>query len=154
MHFHKLGFALALTIALTTPAVTEDVAAPPVAEAPATYQNLLTPLFKGNETILGQKIAYPAGDPNVTAAIVVIAPGKESGWHSHEVPLFVTVLEGDISVDYGSKGVKVYKPGDSFLEAEQWPHNATNKTEKIVRLLAVYMGAEGKANASPATGPQ
>jgi quercetin dioxygenase-like cupin family protein len=154
MHFRKLGFALALTLAVAAPVVAEDVAAPPVAEAPATYQNLLTPLFKGAETVIGQKIAYPAGDPNVTAAIVVIAPGKESGWHSHEVPLFVTVLEGDISVDYGSKGVKVYKPGDSFLEAEEWPHNATNKTEKIVRLLAVYMGTEGKANASPATGPQ
>jgi quercetin dioxygenase-like cupin family protein len=153
MHFRKLGFALALSFA-TAPVFAEDVAAPPMAEAPATYQNLLTPLFKGNETIIGQKIAYPAGDPNITAAIVIIAPGKDTGWHSHEVPLFVTVLEGDISVDYGSKGVKTYKIGDTFLEAEEWPHNATNKTEKIVRLLAVYIGAEGKANAKPATGPQ
>ena len=153
MHFRKLGFALALSFA-AVPAIAEDVAAPPMAEAPATYQNLLTPLFKGNETIIGQKIAYPSGDPNITAAIVVIAPGKDTGWHSHEVPLFVTVLEGDISVDYGSKGVKVYKIGDTFLEAEEWPHNATNKTDKIVRLLAVYLGAEGKANAKPATGPQ
>jgi quercetin dioxygenase-like cupin family protein len=124
------------------------------AEVSPQYQNLLTPLFKGAETIIGQKIAYPAGDPKVTAAIVVIAPGKDTGWHSHEVPLFVTVLEGDISVDYGTKGVKDYKVGDSFLEAMEWPHNATNKTEKIVRLLAVYMGAEGKADAKPATGSQ
>jgi quercetin dioxygenase-like cupin family protein len=153
MDFRKLGFALALGFA-AMPAFAEDVAAPPMAEAPATYKNLLTPLFKGNETIIGQKIAYPAGDPNITAAIVVIAPGKDTGWHSHEVPLFVTVLEGDISVDYGSKGVKTYKTGDTFLEAEEWPHNATNKTDKIVRLLAVYLGAEGKANAKPATGPQ
>jgi quercetin dioxygenase-like cupin family protein len=153
MNFRKLGFALALSFAATAPAVAEDVAAP-VAQAPATYQNLLTPLFKGNETTIGQKIAYPSGDPRITAATVVIAPGKDTGWHSHEVPLFVTVLEGDISVDYGSKGVKLYKPGDTFLEAEEWPHNATNKTDKIVRLLAVYIGAEGKADTKPATGPQ
>jgi quercetin dioxygenase-like cupin family protein len=138
-------FALSL---IAAPAIAEDIA------APATYKNLLTPLFKGAETVIDQKIAYPAGDPKVTAAIVVIAPGKETGWHSHEVPLFVTMLEGDISVDYGSKGVKLYKAGESFLEAMDWPHNATNKTDKIVRILAVYMGAAGKADAKPATGPQ
>ena len=149
MNSPKFGYlpALALAFMLALPATAEEV-------APAAYQNLLTPLFKGNETIVGQKIAYPAGDPKVTAAIVVIAPGKNTGWHTHEVPLFVNVLEGEISVDYGSKGVKVYKAGESFLEAMDWPHNATNKTDAIVRIMAVYMGAEGKTDAAPATGAQ
>lgn len=149
MNSPKLGYlsAFAVLFMLALPATAEEV-------APATYQNLLTPLFKGNETIIGQKIAYPAGDPKVTAAIVVIAPGKNTGWHTHEVPLFVNVLEGEISVDYGSKGVKVYKAGESFLEAMDWPHNATNKTDAIVRIMAVYMGAEGKTDAAPATGAQ
>lgn len=137
------AFALLLAFA-AAPATAEDVK----------YQNLLTPLFKGAETIIGQPIAYPAGAPTVTAAVVVIAPGKDTGWHTHEVPLFVSVLEGEISVDYGSKGVKVYKPGESFLEAMDWPHNATNKTDKLVRIMAVYMGAEGKSDAAPAKGPQ
>jgi quercetin dioxygenase-like cupin family protein len=139
------AFALAFTLVL--PATAEEV-------APATYQNLLTPLFKGNETIIGQKIAYPAGDPRVTAAIVTIAPGKDTGWHTHQVPLFVNILEGEISVDYGSKGVKVYKAGESFLEAMDWPHNATNKTDAIVRIMAVYIGADGKTDAAPAAGAQ
>jgi quercetin dioxygenase-like cupin family protein len=138
---------LALAFALALPTQAEE-------STPLAYKNLLTPLFKGNETIVGQKIAYPAGEPKVTAAIVVIAPGKETGWHSHEVPLFVTVMDGEISVDYGSKGVKVYKAGDSFLEAMDWPHNATNKTDAIVRIMAVYMGAEGKADTAPSAGAQ
>ena len=54
-------------------------------------------------------------------------PGKETGWHTHAVPLFAYVLKGEFSVDYGAKGVKVYKPGDSLLEAMNWPHNGTNK---------------------------
>ena len=149
MNSRKLGYlsAFALAFVLAQPGQAEEV-------APATYQNLLTPLFKGNETIVGQKIAYPAGDPKVTAAIVVIAPGKNTGWHTHEVPLFVNVLEGEISVDYGSKGVKVYKAGESCLEAMDWPHNATNKTDAVVRIMAVYMGAEGKTDAAPAAGAQ
>jgi quercetin dioxygenase-like cupin family protein len=138
-------FALAFTLVL--PATAEET-------APLAYKNLLTPLFKGNETIVGQKIAYPEGNPKITAAIVIIAPGKETGWHSHEVPLFVTVMDGEVSVDYGSKGVKLYKAGESFLEAMDWPHNATNKTDAIVRIMAVYMGADGKADAAPAAGAQ
>jgi quercetin dioxygenase-like cupin family protein len=146
MNFFRLP-ALALAFVLALPASAEET-------APATYQNLLTPLFKGNETIIGQKIAYPAGDPRVTAAIVTIAPGKDTGWHTHQVPLFVNILEGEISVDYGSKGVKVYKAGESFLEAMDWPHNATNKTGAIVRIMAVYIGADGKTDAAPAAGAQ
>ena len=37
---------------------------PAAAEESTQYQNLLTPLFKGNETIIGQTIAYPSGTPN------------------------------------------------------------------------------------------
>ena len=80
-------------------------------------------------------------------------PGKETGWHTHAVPLFAYVLEGELSVDYGDKGVKVYKAGDGLLEAMNWPHNGVNKTDAPVRILAVYMGAEGQANAELTAAP-
>ncbi len=130
------------------------LAGPALAEESATYKNLLTPLLETGRTTIGQDFAYPAGNPKVTAAIVVIGPGKETGWHAHAVPLFVYVLQGEVSVDYGSKGAKVYKAGDSFLEAMNWPHNATNKTDKPVNILAVYIGAEGIPTATLAKGPQ
>jgi quercetin dioxygenase-like cupin family protein len=124
------------------------------AEESVTYQNLLTPLLSSGTTVIDQPIAYPEGTPKVTAAVVAIPPGGETGWHTHEVPLFVYILEGEVTVDYGSKGVKVIKAGDTILEAMDWPHNGMNKTDKPLRILAVYMGAEGVANAAPATGPQ
>jgi quercetin dioxygenase-like cupin family protein len=110
------------------------------------YQNLLAPIFAGGETTVGQAIAYPEGTPKVTAAIVTIPPGGATGWHSHDVPLFVYVLDGEVTVDYGEKGVKVYKAGDGLLEAMNWPHNGMNQSSLPVRILAVYMGAEGTAN--------
>ncbi len=128
--------------------------AAPAAAQDAQYQNLLTPLLSGNQTIIDQTIAYPEGTPKVTAAIVVIPPGKDTGWHIHTVPLFVYVLEGEVTVDYGSKGTKVLKAGSSILEAENWPHNGMNKTDKPLRILAVYMGAEGVATATPVTGAE
>jgi quercetin dioxygenase-like cupin family protein len=129
-------------------------AALPAAAQDSQYQNLLTPLLSGNQTIIDQTIAYPEGTPKVTAAIVVIPPGKDTGWHTHAVPLFVYILEGEVTVDYGSKGIKVYKAGEALLEAENWPHNGMNQTDELVRIFAVYMGAEGLANASPAAGPE
>ena len=130
------------------------VAAPAGAQDSAQYQNLLTPLLSGNQTIIDQTIAYPEGTPKVTAAIVVIPPGKDTGCYNHAVPLFVHILEGEVTVDYGSKGIKVYKAGDSLLEAENWPHNGMNQTDAIVRIFAVYMGAEGSANATPVAGAE
>jgi hypothetical protein len=41
-----------------------------------------------------------------------------------------------------------------LLEAENWAHNGMNQTDAIVRILAVYMGAEGLANAAPAAGAE
>ena len=125
----------------------------PVASAPAeeaiAYKTLVTPLIATSQTIIGQPLAYPAGTAKVTAVIVTIPPGGETGWHEHAVPLFGYMLDGVLTVDYGDKGTRIYKPGDSLMEAMNWPHNGANKGDVPVRILAVYMGAEGVANATP-----
>jgi quercetin dioxygenase-like cupin family protein len=130
---------------------TMPFAAGAVAEESVTYQNLLTPLLSSGATILDQPIAYPEGTPKVTGAIVTIPPGGETGWHLHEVPLFAYILEGEITRDYGTKGTKVVKAGEGMLEAVDWAHNGMNKSDKPLRILAVYMGAEGVPNAETAT---
>lgn len=131
-----LGGLVALPL-LASAASAEDLSA---------YQALLTPLLQSGETTIGQPIQYPAGAAKVTGAIVTLPPGGQTGWHTHEVPLFGYVLEGTLTVDYGSKGTKDYKAGDSWLEAMNWPHNGINNGSVPVRLIAVYMGGGDKAN--------
>lgn len=109
----------------------------------------VTPVLESTTTIIGQPIAYPAGTAKVTAAIVTIPPGGQTGWHLHAVPLFGYMLAGELTVDYGSKGTHVYKVGDALMEAMDWPHNGMNLGGVPVRILAVYMGAEGVADATP-----
>lgn len=138
--FIRLAAPLAFA-AFAFPAFADDQSA-------NSYQNLLTPILSGNQTIIDQTIAYPAGTPKVTAAIVTIPVGGHTGWHEHAVPLFAYILEGNLSVDYGTKGVKTLEPGTGMLEAMDWPHNATNVGDVPVRILAVYMGAEDEANAT------
>ncbi len=121
------------------------------AEQGYSQQTQVTPLLATGETIIGQPFVYPQGTAKVTAVIVTVPPGGETGWHEHAVPLFAYVLDGALDVDYGDKGTRIYKAGDSLMEAMNWPHNGTNKGDVPVRILAVYIGAEGIPNATPVT---
>ena len=130
---------LVLLAMLAQPARADD-------QAIQQYQTLLTPLLKSGNDVLGQPLVFPAEPADVTAAIVTVAPGAETGWHLHEVPLFAHILEGELTVDYGEKGTKTYRAGDSVLEAMNWPHNGTNTGTAPMRLIAVYMGGGGRQN--------
>lgn len=101
---------------------------------------------------MGERIAYPAGAPaKVTAAVVTLAPGQETGWHTHGMPVLGYVLEGELEVDYGEKGVRVYRAGEAVLEAIGVAHNGRNTGVAPMRVLAVFMGADGLKPTEPAS---
>lgn len=102
------------------------------------------PLLASGETIVGEKIAYPVGAPaRVTAGILTLAPGASTGWHTHGVPTFGYILAGELTVDYSEKGVRVYRAGGAVLEAINVAHDGRNTGAGPMRILAVFMGAEG-----------
>ncbi len=115
------------------------VSAPAVAQG--SYN--LTGTVSTSKTIVGEDIVYPKGKAVVTSAIVVMAPGERTILHRHGVPLFAYMLEGELTVDYGAHGTRVYKQGDSFMEAMNVSHAGRNTGGGTVRILAVYIGAEG-----------
>jgi quercetin dioxygenase-like cupin family protein len=101
-------------------------------------------LLDTGKTVLGQTLSYPTkAAAKVTAEIIAMAPGAETGWHKHEVPLFGYMLDGELTVDYGGDGTRVYRKGDAFIEAIGTPHNGRNSGSSEVRILAVFMGADG-----------
>jgi len=69
--------------------------------------------------------------------------GQETGWHWHDVPLYARVLDGELEVDYGGGRVKRYRAEDTFLEAMDRYHNGRVVGARNVRILVVFMGAEG-----------
>jgi quercetin dioxygenase-like cupin family protein len=108
------------------------------------------PLLSSSETVLGETIAYPTtGKAVISAMIVTLGPGERTVVHKHGVPLFAYVLEGEVTVDYGEHGTMTFKQGDSFLEAMNADHAGINNGGTPVRILAVYMGAEGSENVIP-----
>lgn len=104
----------------------------------------VTTLLETSQTILGQSIAYPTqGAAKVTAVVVAMQPGEETGWHRHDVPMFGYILEGEITVDYGAHGTRVYRQGDAAMGAIDLAHNGRNTGSGVARILAVFMGADG-----------
>lgn len=134
-----MRFLLALML-LATPALAQTPSVPPSYPA--------VPLLSTGTTILGEKIRYPAGDAKVTAAIVTLAPGARTVLHTHDVPLYAYILEGELTVDYGTHGKRTYKQGQSLMEAMAVPHYGLNTGPTIMRLLGVYMGADGAKDAT------
>jgi quercetin dioxygenase-like cupin family protein len=104
-------------------------------------------LLETHTTNLGQPIEYPAQDAaRITAVIVTLAPGEETGRHRHPVPLYGQVLAGQVTIDYGAHGSKTYKAGEAFMEAMNTWHSGRNSGDEALRILAVFLGAEGVAN--------
>jgi quercetin dioxygenase-like cupin family protein len=101
-------------------------------------------LLATGKTIVGEQIVYPEGSPaKVTSVLITMGPGEKTGWHTHGVPVFGYILEGELTVDYGDKGTHVYRSGDALLEAINVRHNGQNTGSDPLRLLVVFMGADG-----------
>lgn len=147
MNPKKIGFLATLAIAYAA-------IHPASAETVTENKILIEPLLETGTDIVDQPIVYPPGTPNITTLIITIPPGGATGWHIHEVPLYAYIVDGEVTVDYGEKGVKTYKTGDSFMEAMKWVHNGTNETTEPVRIMTVFMGSGEKANTVPMPAPK
>jgi quercetin dioxygenase-like cupin family protein len=133
-----LVLVLTASFAMASRALAEDASYPAV------------PLLSTGTSIVGETLHYPATGPaHVTAAIVTLAPGARTIMHKHGVPLFAYILEGELTVDYGDHGKHTYRQGDAFMEAMDVPHYGVDTGAQPVRLLAVYIGAEGASDVVP-----
>jgi len=105
------------------------------------------PVLQSGTTAGGTSIAYPKTDSaEVTALVLDIGPGGETGRHMHPYPTFVYVLEGAIDVAMDGGAVRSYKAGDSFLEAVNAWHNGKNNGTTPAKVLVVFAGVHGKPN--------
>jgi quercetin dioxygenase-like cupin family protein len=121
------------------------LALPLFAQAQAAYPT--RELLSTGTTVIGEPIRYPsAGAARVTANIVTIAAGTETVLHRHPTPLFAYILEGELTVDYGPKGKRIFRKGDALMEAMDAAHRGINLGKENVSILTVSFGAEGVAN--------
>lgn len=77
---------------------------------------------------------------------VTLQPGGYSGWHSHPIPILLTVTSGEIQWFDGNDpicGWKTYHVGDSFVEPAFRVHNVRNTTGSVAEFYAVRINPAG-----------
>ena len=101
----------------------------------------VTPLLKTSTSWDGKPLVYPQGQAEVTALIVEIMAGGQTGWHEHSVPSFAYVLEGTLEVTQGNGATRLLHAGDTLPEVVQTLHNGRALGDKPVKLFVLYTGA-------------
>lgn len=104
----------------------------------------VTPLLKTSSSWDAKPITYPPGAAEVTALIVEIAAGGQTGWHEHQVPSFAYVMEGTLEVTRATGESKVLHAGDVLPEVVDTLHNGRALDGKAVKLLVLYTGSSEK----------
>ncbi len=136
-----------MRLAVTAAIVAMQLGAVHAAGAQQAYPSV--EVLSTGTTVIGETIRYPTTGPaKVTSTIVTLGPHSEAALHLHPAPMYAYILEGEVIVDYGPHGRRTYTQGQALMEAMNAPHKGINATGQPVRILCVFMGAEGTANVS------
>jgi quercetin dioxygenase-like cupin family protein len=104
-------------------------------------------LLSTSTTSNGQKISYLATDrPEVTAMVVELPPGGETGWHLHNVPVYAYVLSGSLDVEIADGRSYVFRQGDAIVEVQNLAHNGRTVGNGPARLVVFYTGEQDRPN--------
>jgi quercetin dioxygenase-like cupin family protein len=77
---------------------------------------------------------------------VDIAPGAQTGWHSHSVPVYAYVISGCLDVNIEGNISRQFQAGDVIIEVVNTRHNGVNKGKTPVKLIVFYTGAKDIPN--------
>ena len=95
---------------------------------------------------IGQPIAYPRdGTAEVTALLVEMAPGEETGWHQHPVPLLGYLLAGELTVYQVTGEKRVVRAGEVSLESVDVVHNGINEGAVPCKMVVFVVGLKDVA---------
>jgi len=98
-------------------------------------------LLRTSVNSIGQPIAYPCeGTHEVTALLVEMAPGEETGWHRHPVPLLGYILTGELTVYQATGEKRVVGPGEVSLESVDVIHNGVNEGAAPCKMIVFVAG--------------
>jgi quercetin dioxygenase-like cupin family protein len=104
-----------------------------------------TPILRTTTTSAGQPIVYPKTEnPEVTALLVEIPPGAETGWHRHPFPCYGYILSGSLTVEIEGGKTGSYKAGDALAETVNLLHNGKNTGTEPVKLVMFVTGEKGQ----------
>lgn len=139
----SFGFGISL-LAFSLSASAETTASAVIATDYATPVKV-TRLSKTTTDEAGRPLAYPKpedGQAEVTALLVEIAPGGQTGWHKHPLHCLGYVLEGEIEVTLIDGRVNTIKAGQALCEVVDLEHNGVNRGTAPAKLVLFVLGTK------------
>lgn len=110
----------------------------------------ISPVLKSATTILGNEIYYPDGKAEIVSFIVEVPPGGVTPNHVHSYPVYIYIMEGEMTYTWEDGTVTIYKPGKAYIEDSKSAHYGKNLGDITLKALIVGIGAEGiKFTTSP-----
>jgi quercetin dioxygenase-like cupin family protein len=104
---------------------------------------IIEPLLKTDTTTIGQKLIYPQFENDEISILkITIPPGKATGWHKHEFPVFAYILKGELSVELENNKTMNFPENSTFAEVINTFHNGINKGKDDIILIAFFMGGK------------
>jgi len=101
----------------------------------------LKTLLQTTTNSLGQPIEYPReGAPEVTALLVEMAPGEDTGWHQHPVPLLGYLLAGELTVYQVTGEKRIVRAGEVSLESVNVVHRGVNEGAVPCKMIVFVVG--------------
>ncbi len=108
---------------------------------PATVESKI--LLKTSESWDGEPIYYPEGDAEVTAVLIKIPAGAETGWHYHPIPSFAYMIEGELVITLKDGKTKKLEQGEALAEVSNTIHSGKNTGDVTANLVVFYAGSKG-----------
>ncbi len=102
-----------------------------------------TMVLQTSTTATGQAIEFPLFRNQITAFQVEIAPGGQSGRHMHPAPMFLYVIQGQLTYEVDGQSPRLYEAGQAFVEGVRVWHNAANRGSVPLKFVAALLGEEG-----------
>ena len=82
--------------------------------------------------------------------IVEVPPGGVTPNHVHSYPVYIYIMEGEMTYTWEDGTVTIYKPGKAYIEDSKSAHYGQNLGDITLKALIVGIGAEGiKFTTSP-----
>ena len=105
----------------------------------------VTRLLKTTTDAAGRPLAYPKpedGQAEVTALMVEMPPGAQTGWHKHPIGCIGYLLEGELEVTLVDGRVNKIKAGEALCEVVDLEHNGVNRGPAPVKLVMFVLGTK------------
>ncbi len=83
---------------------------------------------------------------DVASQVITFAPGTQSGWHNHPGPVFVSVIQGEMTFYEGDDPdckPTVRHAGEGFLDVGQHAHIARNESGQTATNVVRYLVPPG-----------